>query len=376
MTVRLAALNETIYQEEKKFLIEQYVLRLLSLLETGEEELDESTIEALLVARSQASPDLAERISSLLNIDSSGETALATQESTESESASMDPTDADLQDDEEDEDEVEGLFDGSDQGDEDEVEGLFDKGDQEDSTHTEDEAEGLFDKGEEDSTHTEDEAEGLFDENKETSINTASEDTEASPIDQTKPKARKKLKKAGKKKRLQGEQNEDAGVLFGNDIYSGNEGGHQQEEAGQFQPKEGHQQEETGQFEAKEGHQQEEAGKFQSKEGHQQEETGQFEAKERQLQKERKKEKGEKKVVKADEILAGSKAGQAPETAIEATKSKIGQRPETSAETPAKDNKSYNAHTDELAKRKEDAERQKQERAEELKQKNRSVMSS
>ena len=70
MNIRLAALTETLFQEEKQFLLGCYTNNFLDLLENQDEGIESEAIEVLLTVRPHVSPDLVERINTLLSINS------------------------------------------------------------------------------------------------------------------------------------------------------------------------------------------------------------------------------------------------------------------------------------------------------------------
>ncbi len=169
-------------------------------------------------------------------------------------------------------DEGESLFEDEDVG---EADGLLgDVEELEDDTGNEDEGESLFEDevAEGDSANDSEEADdvGLFD-NETEEGEVADDSTEETPEAEADGEPT--------------EEDEDAGVLFGSDIYSGNEGTGRPGEEGEdgeavetpgFEPGEGNETEETAGFTPTEGHDVEETPGFEPTEGHETEETAGF----------------------------------------------------------------------------------------------------
>ncbi len=151
MNIRLAALTETLFQEEKQFLLGCYTNNFLDLLENQDEGIESEAIEVLLTVRPHVSPDLVERINTLLSINSTQNPELtnieeASLSSTAAESTEQDAIEnvfdkrsAEEEEGEEDE-EDEGIFDGN-ISDNEEEEGIFDGN----VSVNEEEEEGIFD---------------------------------------------------------------------------------------------------------------------------------------------------------------------------------------------------------------------------------------
>ena len=309
---RIGELEARIHQEEKRFLMERYVSLLLVQFESPDEDgegepLDERTVESLLVARPHVSGLLAEQIEELLTgqgheveeLEAEGDSP-GPGGGADAPGDSQEPEYGGLFDDDAEEDELvgdagngdvgESLFEDEDDGEVDELVGDTGNGDEGESlfededvgeadglvgdTDSGDEGESLFEDevAEGDSANDSEEADdvGLFD-NETEEGEVADDSTEETPEAEADGEPT--------------EEDEDAGVLFGSDIYSGNEGTGRPGEEGEdgeavetpgFEPGEGNETEETAGFTPTEGHDVEETPGFEPTEGHETEETAGF----------------------------------------------------------------------------------------------------
>ena len=326
---KIAQLEHRIREEERNFLIEAYARQLVQSLQENSESPDDKAVESLIVARPRVAPDLAEEIASLLETNGHevDRETFAPEPNSEDSMADLAGAAGDngaggdmsglFEDVELSEEDAEEFF-----GDEDQ-EIPLDDAQEEESDGDHEDGDGLFDSdSEEDGEEVEypedveggdlgDSEEGLF-----------GDDNGDEAAGSEKKKGSKK-KKGGKGAKGQGpaddgngaaadtdedkaevaEEDEEAGVLFNQDIYSGHgkQGGAADEEetTGVFQcedidtngeiagtteeegtpgfdPTQGHEVEETPGFTPTEGHEVEETPGFTPTEGHEVGETPGF----------------------------------------------------------------------------------------------------
>ncbi|SVC77505.1 uncharacterized protein METZ01_LOCUS330359, partial [marine metagenome] len=245
-TERIEQLRHTIQEEEKRFLMDRYVTLLLGHVEdVDEEELDDRTVESLLVSRPYVSEILANKIAEVL------ENAGHEVEDIEREDADGDEAVAHA--------EANGAENGGENGRQ--GNGQAGPGDgAEDFAAPLDGEDVGPDADDSDTIEVGSDAVGLFDDEEEGESDgaSASEEEEA--------------------------EGEEAGI-FGKDIYSGNEGdsgaegaeGAEGEEgAPGFEPTVGHEAEDTPGFEPTKGHEVEETPGFEPTVGHEAEDTPGF----------------------------------------------------------------------------------------------------
>ena len=247
-TERIEQLRHTIQEEEKRFLMDRYVTLLLGHVEDNdEEELDDRTVESLLVSRPYVSEILANKIAEVL------------------ENAGHEVEDIEREDADGDEAVVHAEANGAENGGENGRQGNGQAGPgdgaEDFDTAVEDEAFAATLDGEDvgpdaddsDTIEVESDAVGLFDDEEEGESDGASASEEAE---------------------------DEEGGIFDNDIYSGNEGdsGAEGEEgAPGFEPTVGHEAEDTPGFEPTKGHEVEGAPGFEPTVGHEAEDTPGFE---------------------------------------------------------------------------------------------------
>ncbi|MEE3336566.1 MAG: hypothetical protein VX255_09235 [Candidatus Latescibacterota bacterium] len=251
-TERIEQLRHTIQEEEKRFLMDRYVTLLLGHVEDDdEEELDDRTVESLLVSRPYVSEILANKIAEVL------ENAGHEVEDIEREDADGDEAIAHA--------EANGAENGGENGRQ--GNGQAGPGDgAEDFAATLDGEDVGPDADDSDTIEVESDAVGLFDDEEEGESDGASASEEAE---------------------------DEEGGIFDNDIYSGNEGdsgaegeegapgfeptvGHEAEDTPGFEPTKGHEVEETPGFEPTVGHEAEDTPGFTPTKGHDVEETPGF----------------------------------------------------------------------------------------------------
>jgi len=260
-TERIEQLRHTIQEEEKRFLMDRYVTLLLGHVEDNdEEELDDRTVESLLVSRPYVSEILANKIAEVL------------------ENAGHEVEDIEREDADGDEAVVHAEANGAENGGENGRQGNGQAGPgdgaEDFDTAVEDEAFAATLDGEDvgpdaddsDTIEVESDAVGLFDDEEEGESDGASASEEAE---------------------------DEEGGIFDNDIYSGNEGdsgaegeegapgfeptvGHEAEDTPGFEPTKGHEVEETPGFEPTVGHEAEDTPGFTPTKGHEVEETPGF----------------------------------------------------------------------------------------------------
>ena len=269
----VADLEETLHDEEKTFLMEKYASMLLLQLDLEEDgmELDDKTVESLLVARSQVSADTAGQIVALL------------------EAHGHEAGDLDIEGEEE-----EGLFGEDDVDGEERAEGgalisdngnLGNNGSSDTVLADGSGSDDLFSEDGDEGEHSADElddveVDGLFDDDSEADVDAEDEDTEAVAAgvddledeagddddgdasglfdseDETESTAEAADTKAGEEL----DEDEEAGVLFDQDIYAGREGSGAEDgetedgETPESTPTEGHTVEDTPGFTPTEGH--------------------------------------------------------------------------------------------------------------------------
>ena len=320
-SIKTRQLAQILAREEKKFLMEQYASLLVQQLEgNGQEELGERTIESLVVARSYASPELADQIATLLSakgvdvewedeeVGLSDEMPLMGEESTVPPVAGQKRA-ANVNGDDE------TLF----EEDGDEAETLFEEDEDEGAASSADDEIGLFEQDEdEESLRTVLEKERSSD-----ASNPSDDRDKRSEEDPALPEDQENEEGLFDPDIEEDEEDEEAGVLFSEDIYTGNKGTGKPSESSEedekdseengestqsqqaakqqkkkkkkkspstpqrtkrkgkpgFEAKKGHEQEETPGFEAKKGRAREETPGFEATQGHQQEETPGFEPK-------------------------------------------------------------------------------------------------
>jgi len=260
-TERIEQLRHTIQEEEKRFLMDRYVTLLLGHVEDNdEEELDDRTVESLLVSRPYVSEILANKIAEVL------------------ENAGHEVEDIEREDADGDEAVVHAEANGAENGGENGRQGNGQAGPgdgaEDFDTAVEDEAFAATLDGEDvgpdaddsDTIEVESDAVGLFDDEEEGESDGASASEEAE---------------------------DEEGGIFDNDIYSGNEGdsgaegeegapgfeptvGHEAEDTPGFTPTKGHEVEETPGFTPTEGHETEDTPGFTPTKGHETEDTPGF----------------------------------------------------------------------------------------------------
>ncbi|MEE3263372.1 MAG: hypothetical protein VX290_11070, partial [Candidatus Latescibacterota bacterium] len=243
-TERIEQLRHTIQEEEKRFLMDRYVTLLLGHVEDDdEEELDDRTVESLLVSRPYVSEILANKIAEVL------ENAGHEVEDIEREDADGDEAVAHA--------EANGAENGGENGRQ--GNGQAGPGDgAEDFAATLDGEDVGPDADDSDTIEVESDAVGLFDDEEEGESDGASASEEE-------------------------EAEDEEGGIFDNDIYSDNEGdsgaeGAEGEEgAPGFEPTVGHEAEDTPGFEPTKGHEVEETPGFEPTVGHEAEDTPGFE---------------------------------------------------------------------------------------------------
>ena len=237
-TEQIALLEEEILREEKRFLMEKYAALLLLQAELAESEaaaeggepvgLEDCVVESLQVAHAYVNPEMAVQISELLEAHGH-EIEVSDSESGDGEHDSAEETDDLL-----------GANGDDETAADEETESLFDDSDEPDSLIETTDAEDVVEAGSPDglAEPAEQEGEGLFD------------DAEAAPQEDG----------ASEPAGEGADEDEEAGVLFADDIYSGNEGEARdrgsEEGAGGFTPTEGHEQEETPGFTPTKRHEQ------------------------------------------------------------------------------------------------------------------------
>ena len=265
-TERIEQLRHTIQEEEKRFLMDRYVTLLLGHVEDDdEEELDDRTVESLLVSRPYVSEILANKIAEVL------ENAGHEVEDIEREDADGDEAVAHA--------EANGAENGGENGRQGNGQARPGDGAEDFDTAVEDEDFAAPLDGEDvgpdaddsDTIEVESDAVGLFDDEEEGESDGASASEEE-------------------------EAEDEEGGIFDNDIYSGNEGdsgaegaegeegapgfeptvGHEAEDTPGFEPTKGHEVEETPGFEPTVGHEAEDTPGFTPTKGHEVEETPGF----------------------------------------------------------------------------------------------------
>ncbi len=265
-TERIEQLRHTIQEEEKRFLMDRYVTLLLGHVEDDdEEELDDRTVESLLVSRPYVSEILANKIAEVL------ENAGHEVEDIEREDADGDEAVAHA--------EANGAENGGENGRQGNGQARPGDGAEDFDTAVEDEDFAAPLDGEDvgpdaddsDTIEVESDAVGLFDDEEEGESDGASASEEE-------------------------EAEDEEGGIFDNDIYSGNEGdsgaegaegeegapgfeptvGHEAEDTPGFTPTKGHEVEETPGFEPTKGHEVEETPGFEPTVGHEAEDTPGF----------------------------------------------------------------------------------------------------
>ena len=256
-------LEEILHREERKFLIIQFAQRLVDGLEEANgDKLGEQVIESLLVARPRVNPELANRITSLLQTEGRDEkweaepfeleeafaeaeevtnsrpskTATAMQEEEEEDEGALDL--------EESEEEATGLFDGEEEED-----------DEEDVTEEEEDDE---------------EATGLFEEDDEIAPSQGGQKDRIGKKENKKGK----ISKPARAKKKSGQEEDDEEDAPGFEATKG----HEVEETPGFKATKGHEVEETPGFKATKGHEVEETPGFEATKGHEVEETPGFTA--------------------------------------------------------------------------------------------------
>ena len=266
-TERIEQLRHTIQEEEKRFLMDRYVTLLLGHVEDDdEEELDDRTVESLLVSRPYVSEILANKIAEVL------ENAGHEVEDIEREDADGDEAVAHA--------EANGAENGGENGRQGNGQARPGDGAEDFDTAVEDEDFAAPLDGEDvgpdaddsDTIEVESDAVGLFDDEEEGESDGASASEEE-------------------------EAEDEEGGIFDNDIYSGNEGdsgaegaegeegapgfeptvGHEAEDTPGFEPTKGHEVEETPGFEPTVGHEAEDTPGFTPTQGHEAEGTPGFE---------------------------------------------------------------------------------------------------
>ncbi len=265
-TERIEQLRHTIQEEEKRFLMDRYVTLLLGHVEDDdEEELDDRTVESLLVSRPYVSEILANKIAEVL------ENAGHEVEDIEREDADGDEAVAHA--------EANGAENGGENGRQGNGQARPGDGAEDFDTAVEDEDFAAPLDGEDvgpdaddsDTIEVESDAVGLFDDEEEGESDGASASEEE-------------------------EAEDEEGGIFDNDIYSGNEGdsgaegaegeegapgfeptvGHEAEDTPGFTPTQGHEAEDTPGFTPTKGHEVEETPGFAPTQGHETEDTPGF----------------------------------------------------------------------------------------------------
>ena len=245
------SIEQKIWQEEKRFLMRVYAMRLVQKLENGD-AINSKSVRSLQIARTYAGSKLATRIDALLS------TAVA---------------EIDIPTDEDDDTltsigraAIGGEFDNDRQEDDEDMDLFDDEGDYDENGSTAPAAEEIEESEDEDDGKLD----GLF-----ASEDEDEEDDELSTVDE---EGDEEFEEGGGKG---GEDDEDAGGLFQQDIYSGNTGpsrpGDSKEGTPGFEPTKGHEDQNTPGFEPTKGHADQDTQGFEPTEGHQQQDTPGFE---------------------------------------------------------------------------------------------------
>ena len=290
---RIGELEERIQQEEKRFLMEKYVSMLLLQIKPSDGDgedvpLDDQTVRSLQVARPYVGLPLGEQIAELLRAEGHEVDELEVEDDSFPEVAAdgVDYTDVADVDGRIEPDAGAGLFDDDSLGDDGESpeggesETLFDDAEETDADGDADEivaegeTEGLFDDEDDDGAVAVGAADGAGADNAD---DIGLFDDETTSADDNGQRGEAATEVTGDEEadgEEPTEEDENAGVLFGSDIYSGVEGSGRpdKEDTPGFEPGEEQDAEQTPGFTPTEGHEVEETPGFTPTEGHEVEE--------------------------------------------------------------------------------------------------------